>query len=181
MRRKLPAAFLAVFAAATVQAGSFFVLELKGGARVFALDRPVARGRVVLFHRHPDGIYTSISAEEVVKIAPAASADRTEKFHPGELMVLGSDIEGRAPQGVGPPPEAPASRSAYQPPDYGYGMSWGYGWARSRPPVPPPPRQTVPTSIGPNGFPILAPPGSPGSTPPHIGSNGFPILAPRKD
>jgi hypothetical protein len=181
MRRKLPAAFLAVFAAAAVQAGSLFVLELKGGARVFALDRPVAKGRVVLFHRHPDGIYTSISAEEVLKIAPAGSADRTDRFQPGELMVLGGDIEGRALEGVGSPPEPPQTRPAYQPSDYGYGVPWGYGWGARPAPVPRPPPRAVPTTIGPNGFPILAPRGSPGSTPPPIGSNGFPIIAPRKD
>jgi hypothetical protein len=34
------------------------------------------------------------------------------------------------------------------------------------------------TVIGPDGLPILAPPGAPGSTPPIIGPNGTPILAP---
>lgn len=179
MRRKLPAAFLAVFAAAAVQASSLFVLQLRGGARVFALDRPVPKGRVVLFHRHPDGIYTSISAEEVLKIAPAGSADRTEKFQPGELMVLGGDIEGPSSETVGLPP-TPPDRPASLPADYGYGTYWGYGFSGGghHPRPPHPPRPVVPTNIGPNGFPILAPPGSPGSTPPPMGSNGFPIIAP---
>ena len=178
MRRAFLAALLAVLSAASLTAASLFVLELKGGSRVFALDRPVPKGRTLVFHRHPDGIYTSISADEVVKIAPAPSPDRTEKFQPGETMLLGGNVEGTPTQGVAPPPEPPASRAAYDAPDYGYSMSWGFGWGASRPPRPVAPPRPVPSTIGPNGFPILAPPGTPGSVPPSIGPNGFPILAP---
>lgn len=43
------------------------------------------KGRVLVFHRYPDGIFTSISSDEVARIAPASAADRTEKLAPGEL------------------------------------------------------------------------------------------------
>ena len=64
---------------------------------------------------------------------------------------------------------------------YGYGYT-GYGWGGSVRPSSPavPVAPAAATRIGPNGFPILAPRGSPGSTPPAIGPNGFPILSPQK-
>ena len=180
MRRSLLAALLAVFSATSLWAGSLFVLELKGGSRVFALDRPMQAGRVVVFHRHPDGVYTSISADEVVKIVASSSAGRSEKSRSGETIFLGSDTGG-APRPASPPPaEPPAAGLEYYAPDYGYGMYWGYGGPSTPPPQRPPPLpRGVPTNIGPNGFPILAPPGSPGSVPPPIGSNGFPDPRPR--
>jgi hypothetical protein len=180
MRRPLLAALAALFAAAALSAGSLFVLKLKSGARVFALDRPVEKGHVLVFHRHPDGVFTSIPADEVEKIAPTSSADRTEKFAPGELMVLGRDVEGPTPERAAPAPPAP-NRPAYYPPDYHYGMYWGFGPGfghRHRPMRPPIDNLRVPALVGPNGFPIIAPPGSPGSTPLPIGPNGFPMIPP---
>src|SRR5262249_5411458 len=58
---------------------------------------------------------------------------------------------------------------------YGYGY-WGGGTLPPPRPVPAPPAGGP--NIGPNGFPIIAPPGSPRSVPPPIGSNGVPIIAP---
>ncbi|HEV2064289.1 MAG TPA: hypothetical protein VGS00_07045, partial [Thermoanaerobaculia bacterium] len=84
MRRTL-AALIAFGCAAVVSASSLYVLELKGGVRVFALDHPLEKGRVLVIHRHPDGVFTSISSAEVARIAPASAADRTEKLAPGEL------------------------------------------------------------------------------------------------
>ena len=58
---------------------------------------------------------------------------------------------------------------------YGYGDYdyWGGGY------VPPPrPGPVPPSRIGPNGYPILAPPGTAGSVPPPIGPNGYPIISP---
>jgi hypothetical protein len=76
----------------------------------------------------------------------------------------------------------PAPDMTVAPSDQGYGYDYGYtdygyygggGYVRPHPPGP-----AAPSRIGPNGFPIIAPPGSPGSVPNPIGSNGFPILAP---
>jgi hypothetical protein len=64
--------------------------------------------------------------------------------------------------------------------DSGYGydyLDWGYGGGGGYVPSRPP-RPAVPTNIGPNGYPIIAPPGTPGSVPNPIGSNGYPIIAP---
>src|SRR6266542_1924298 len=175
MRRALLAGFIALVGAAALLAGSLYVLELKGGALIFALDRPMEKGRLLVFHRYPDGLYTSLAAEEVVKILAGASAPRTERFQPGETMVLGNEVEGPTPEEATTttPPPGPSS---YSPADSGYGISWGYGFGGHPRPIPP--VRPAPSNIGPNGFPILAPPGSPGSVPPRIGPNGFPILAP---
>ena len=34
---------------------SYYALEMRGGSRIFAVDQPVRKGSVVLFHRYPDG------------------------------------------------------------------------------------------------------------------------------
>ena len=93
-----------------------------GAAVVMAEDQPVARGSVVLFHRHPDGRYTSVPAEEVAAIrtvttqtvvttgtrrrlrtrpvvgtatAVAGSAE-PRPLAPGESMVIGTTGDGAA-------------------------------------------------------------------------------------
>jgi hypothetical protein len=142
------------------------------------------KGGVVVFHRYPDGIYTSISAGEIVKIVASSTAStaagRSAKLRSGEAILLGSDAGGSLRREAVPPTEPPASGLEYYAPDYGYGMYWGYGGPATPPPQrPPPPSGALSTNIGPNGFPILAPPGSPGSVPPPIGSNGFPIISPQ--
>jgi hypothetical protein len=167
---------LSVEAGAAMPQGSLFVMELKGGARVYALDHPLQKGRILVFHRHPDGIYTSLAADEVERIVAGASEPRSRKMQPGDLKNLGPMAEGSAREANASAPQAPS----YEPTvmdDYGY---WGYGSGGGRPPRPPRPPAPVPTPlpIGPNGYPIIAPPGTPGSTPPPIGSNGFPIIAP---
>jgi hypothetical protein len=161
---------------AALTQGSLFVMELKGGSRVYALDHPLQKGRTLVFHRYPDGVYTSLAADEVERIVAGAVEPRSGKMQPGDLKSLGPMSEG-----PGRDPNAPAPQAtSYEPTvmdDYGY---WGYGWGgggRPRPPRPPGPVPT-PLPIGPNGFPIIAPPGTPGSTPPPIGQNGFPIISP---
>ena len=177
MRRALTI-LIAFGCAAVVSASSLYVLELKGGARVFALDRPLEKGRVLVFHRHPDGVFTSISAAEVARIAPASAADRTEKFQPGELMVLGHDVEGPVSEGGAPSLAPPAARAAYSMPDYGYGYGYGYGAyggygsGGGHPSPPSRPHPHAPPLVGPNGY--------PGTPQLPIGSNGFPELQPRR-
>jgi hypothetical protein len=179
MKTPVCAALLALLAGtgAGLAPGSLFVMELRGGAKVYSLDQPASKGRVLVFHRYPDGVYTSIAAHDVERIVAGASEPRSHKLAPGDVRSLGNMAEGpvREPAAPAPPP------TAYEPyvlDDPGY---WGYGWGGGgrppRPPRPVPPMVT-PLPIGPNGFPILAPPGSPGSTTPPIGSNGFPIISP---
>jgi hypothetical protein len=163
---------------------SYYVLELRGGSHIYATDLPVRKGRLTLFHRYPDGVYISVSSSELVKIEaaqeppPAEPAKAAGKFAPGDLRYIGGELHG--PGADRPAPAQPASGEPPAYTDGGYGYYdygyWGGGYVPPRP-VPPPPAGG--SHIGPNGFPIIAPPGSPGSVPPPIGSNGFPIIAPQ--
>jgi hypothetical protein len=165
----------ALAASASPAASSrYYALELKGGSQIFSADVPLKKERVLVFHRYPDGTYMSLAASEVEKIvAREGEPSKTEKLAPGETLYIGNAVEGPGyvmPEG---PPPAPGYGGYYDP-GYGYGEYWGGGYnPPPRPPGPPPPSR-----IGPNGFPILAPPGTAGSVPPPIGANGFPILAP---
>lgn len=178
MKRAAGLALASIFAASHASAASYYALQVKGGSRVYALDEPVRKGRVMLFHRYPDRVYTSLAASEVEKVilvsepAPAAAV-----LAPGQEVFIGAPLPG--PSYVAPPVAA-APQVVYVAPGYGYGYgytgsSWGGGGDRPPPGSP----QAPPSRIGSNGFPILAPPGSPGSTTPSIGSNGFPVLAPQ--
>lgn len=167
---------LSVSAHASGILSSYYALELRGGSRLFATDRPVRRGRVLLFHRYPDGAYLSLGAAEVVSVTALESAPPPVEgaLKPGETVYVGGALEG--PRFEAPPPAAEMvmtqDSSLYY--DYGYGYWGGGGYIPPRPPPPVPPSR-----IGPNGFPIIAPPGTPGSVPNPIGPNGFPILSPQ--
>jgi hypothetical protein len=159
---------------------TYYALEIHGGSKVWAVDRPVQKGRVYLFHRFPDGVYMSLAAAEVEKVAPQTDPPPTAGLAPGQAMFVGPTLPGyAAPPATQAPP---ASETVVVDPGYGYSDSyWGSGyWGGGGwvPPRPQPPSPGAPTRIGPNGYPILAPPGSPGSVPPPIGPNGFPVLAP---
>ncbi len=158
---------------------TYYALEVHGGSRVYATDQPVHKGRVYLFHRFPDGIYMSLAASEVEKVVSLTEPPPAERLAPGQSVYVGPALpsSGFAPA---PPPRetAPPADTTYIDPGYGYGYSDSY-WGGGGGYVPPPrPGPVPPTRIGSNGYPILAPPGSPGSKPLPIGPNGFPILAP---
>lgn len=165
-----------LLAATTSLTGSmtYYVLELRGGSKVYSLDRPVPKGKVLVFHRYPDGVYLSLSAAEVERVSTLeAEPPSAEKLAPGSTLYVGPPVEG---PGYEAPPGPPQYADTYVDSGYGYtDYYWGGGYVPPRPPVPPP---FVPPRIGPNGFPIIAPPGTPGSVPPRIGPNGYPILAP---
>jgi hypothetical protein len=155
---------------------SYYVLELRGGSHLYASDKPVRKGRVVLFHRYPDGAYLSLAASEVASVTALESAPPPVegKLKPGETIYVGGALEGPRFEGAPPQPaDMVVSQDSSMYYDYGYGYWGGGGY------IPPsPPRPAVPSNIGPNGFPIIAPPGTPGSVPNPIGPNGYPILAP---
>jgi hypothetical protein len=168
-----------ILASSLLHSMTYYVLELRGGSHVYATDAPVRKGRLTLFHRYPDGVLVSVASSELVKVETAQEPPpQAEKFAPGDVRYIGGLQHG--PGRPAPEPAAAPDMNVYPGYaeggylDYGYGYSWG-GNVPSRPPPPPPAR----SNIGPNGFPIIAPPGSPGSVPPPIGSNGFPILAPQ--
>lgn len=146
-------------------------IQMRGNSRVLALDVPVRRGRLYLFHRYPDGVYMSVPAEDVLGIA-ATTVEPPAKLP--ETVVLGPTGEGLPADAAGP---AAATPQTYY--DMGYPGYYGYGYwpcfgcgGNPRPPHPSP--NPPPSIVGPNGFPLL--PGSPQPLP--IGPNGFPILSP---
>jgi hypothetical protein len=118
----------------------------------------------------------SLSAVEVGKVVTLSEAPQPDRHAPGETLYIGPLLSG--PNAPAPPVAAPAGPPADEPAYAGDGYGdYGWGWGGGSPPSRPP-GLVPPSRIGPNGYPILAPPGSPGSTPPPIGSNGFPILSP---
>jgi len=158
---------------------TYYALEIRGGSRVWAVDRPVQKGRIYVFHRFPDGVYTSVAAAEVERVEPQTEPPPPAGLAPGQAIYVGPTLPIYAAPSA-PPAPAPPDVVVVDP-GYGYSdMYWGGGyWGGGGGWIPkPPPPSPGATRIGPNGFPILAPPGSPGSVPPPIGSNGFPVLAP---
>jgi hypothetical protein len=154
---------------------SYYVLELRGGSHLYASDKPVRKGRVLLFHRYPDGAYLSLAAGEVASVTALESAPPPVegRLKPGETVYVGGALEGPRFEGApSPPADMVVSQDSSMYSDYGYGY-WGGGGYIPRPPGP-----SAPSNIGPNGYPIIAPPGTPGSVPNPIGPNGYPILAP---
>src|SRR5215471_4845180 len=55
--------------ASDATSSTYYALEVRGGSRIYALDRPVQKGRVYVFHRFPDGVYMSLAVSEVEKVA----------------------------------------------------------------------------------------------------------------
>lgn len=177
MKRSTCLLFSGILVSSTLLATPYYALELRGGSRIYANDPPVRKGRLILFHRYPDGSYMSLAAAEVERVVeaeqPPAPAATPTTF---DTVFIGPAVEGPSR-----PPEPSAQRDVGPPPDYGSGGYMGWAWGGYFPPPRPPrPAPFVPSNIGPNGFPIIAPPGSPGSAPPRIGPNGFPILAPQR-
>ena len=178
MKRATGLVLAAMLIASFGSSMTYYVLQVRGGSRIYSMDAPVRKGRQLLFHSYPDGTYMSLAASEVEKITTAEEPipPPAGQIAPGQTVFVGPAL-------LGPNYEAPATA----PPDFvvtsgydsGYdydGMYWGGGYFPPHPPGPPP--RPVPSRIGPNGFPILAPPGTAGSVPPAIGPNGYPILAP---
>ncbi|MEO8433196.1 MAG: hypothetical protein ABI592_16960 [Acidobacteriota bacterium] len=180
------AVLFALFAAALAPASRaraerLWTLQLAGGSVVLSLDAPEERGAAFVFHRHPDGVFSSVRTADVRRISIAEGPDRDKKrARAWEVLVIGRDAEG-PDRGTGErgAPRGPASAPASPEGDIGYGFStWGYpgtpGFPYHRPPGVPPPGR-VPSLARPNGFPAVGPLGP--AAPP-IGPNGFPILAP---
>jgi hypothetical protein len=162
-----------LLAPAVSHADRLWTLQLEGGTVVLALDRPEERGATVVFHRHPDALFSSLRAKDVVRITSAEGPPKKpRKSIEGTMLVLGRDADPpeEFAQAAPPPPDASAYPEPYA---YDY-ASYGGGYSR---PSRPHPRPHVPATLGPNGYPILNPT-FPAAQPPPIGANGFPILAP---
>jgi len=166
---------------ATPGSMTYYALEIRGGSHLYAADKPVRKGKVVLFHRYPDGGFVSLPATEVVSMAPIEAPPKPregeEKLAPGATVYVGPALEGPRYDLPAPVEAPPAFDSGYGYGFYDYGYGYGYGGGGYVPPRPG--RPAPPSNIGSNGFPIIAPPGTPGSVPNPIGANGYPILAPQ--
>ena len=177
MKRVAGLALTAILITSLGSSMTYYVLEVRGGSRILSTDQPVRKGRQVLFHEYPGEVYMSLSAAEVEKITPLeGTPPRSGDLSPGETVFIGPVLQG-------PNARASEETASPQPPadtvmDSGYGSSvyyWGGAYLPRPHPMPPRP---APSNIGANGYPILAPPGTPGSVPPQIGPNGYPVLAP---
>lgn len=154
------AAFLASDAA---RADRFWALQLEGGSVILSLDPPQERGAVVVFHRSPDGTFSSLPSREVRRITIAEGpARRKPRSLDGQILIFGRDSEDRDWLDREREREAAARPATREPPEPASpAPMWGAVGFASRPTLRPAPPGRV--RVGPNGFPVLSPPGSPGS------------------
>ncbi len=96
MRRCLLLAFLTLCVTSLAPAQTIYEIELRGDARLLSKDRPVQRGRLALFHRYPDGLFTSIPEEEIVRIETTEVSAKSKTLKPGETIELGPTGGSRA-------------------------------------------------------------------------------------
>lgn len=178
MRRALAtAALLAgifLVPARLARADRLWTLQLTGGSVVLSLDPPEERGTTLVFHRHPDGLFSSLRAGDVRRITLAEGPIHKPKPSlDGKIMIFGRDADPptrmvrRMPRDSGDAGFADADADA----DQG-GQSQGV-WTSgtsSAAPAPRPPRMHR-QRIGSNGFPT-------GFRTLPVGPNGFPTLAP---
>jgi hypothetical protein len=182
-------------------------VALAAGAKAFALPPPSAvadKGRLldeimrltsggfsdqtvlVFVKARRADIPPILTAEDFLRLRKTGVAETVIDYLSG-ASAIELDTAGRtAEMDVEPAKEPTNPEPMYLAPPYGYWPPYGGGYVgsspffprhhfpRHRPALPP---QTGFPRIGPNGFPILAPPNGPGGTPPPIGSNGFPVLS----
>ncbi|MEP6767997.1 MAG: TolC family protein [Acidobacteriota bacterium] len=87
MKRFLAGALLALVGTGWAGADTQYRIELRGRAAVVSKDKPVERGTMLMYHRAPDGVLTSVPREEVVRVeayetAPAAPRESTPAASP---------------------------------------------------------------------------------------------------
>ena len=156
------ASFWAVFWPPPMGASTtYYALEIRGGSRVYALDTPVRKGRVYLFHRYPDGVYMSLAAGRSRKSSARRSRRSQRASRRGRPYSSGRPLSGPGAVVAAVARGASAGHDDVDDSGYGYyGYDWG--WGGYVPPLRGRPDPSPPSRIGPNGFPILAPPGSRG-------------------
>src|SRR5450755_2661299 len=55
----------------SARADRLWALQLQGGSDLLSQDAPEERGRTIVFHRHPDGLFSSLPSGEVRRITIA--------------------------------------------------------------------------------------------------------------
>ena len=171
----LTLAAAALVGPSSASADRLWTVQLKGGAVVLSLDPPEERGRLLVFHRAPEGALSSLPAETVQRISIASGpAKKPRRSLDGQVLLLGHDLDAdereefsRAQTGPSlPPPETPSDDVGYA---YASGGSGYFGAGL------PPPDRMLPHGRR-HGFSSVPPRGNiPGEALP-IGPNGFPIL-----
>jgi len=173
MRRYFLLALLGFSFASFAAAQRVYQIDLRGNARLLSRDRPVQKGRLALFHRHPDGVFLSVPEQEIVRVTELANL-ASKAPQRGEAIDVGPTGGNDRFQVTAPEAPGPGNASGlYGPMTPG---SYGYGGA---------PRSgggagvggfsAVPPLAAPNGFPL-----SPGATPPVVGPNRFPTMVPAR-
>jgi len=106
MKRAAGLAILMILAASRGSSTSYYALEVRGGSRIYAVDEPVRKGRMMLFHRFPDGVFMSLAASEVENVLALQEPPQTEGLAPGQQVFIGPPLSGPNFQA---PPAAPVA------------------------------------------------------------------------
>ena len=140
LRFRLSLVFVAaaLLAPGAARADRFWALQLEGGSVILSLDPPQERGAVVVFHRSPDGTFSSLPSREVRRITIAEGPGRRKpRSLDGQILIFGRDSEDREWLDRDREREA-AERPATREPEPAYGVPmWGWGSLPSRPPLRP--------------------------------------------
>jgi hypothetical protein len=94
-------------------AQSVYEIDLRDRANYLSSDRPVERGRVVLFHRYPDGALLSIQKDEVARVARVPAAATNRALMPGEAIDVGPTANFERPEAASPEQSGPDLPPAY--------------------------------------------------------------------
>lgn len=93
---------LPCWAAGQTQAQATFRIELRGQSAILSKDQPVQRGSLLVFHRYPDGVLTSVPQEQVLRVVEAKPAAPPKTPAPAATPVP-------TPSEKSPPPAAAAA------------------------------------------------------------------------
>ncbi len=151
--------------------GALDTIELRDGSRILAKDRPYHRGSVMIFHKYPSGVRTSLREEQVLRVETQAVEITNPTLRPGDVVFLGATGAGPASA----PPEETVVIAPGTPPGGVYdprNPAYGGGY---------PPRTLNPNGSSSGSF-LVVPPsdtaraasGEPPTMEPPVGANGFP-------
>src|SRR5262244_797690 len=91
MRRAAPGVFLFVLAAAVGSAQTvLYRVELAGAEPLWAEDRPLESGALIVFHRSPGGTLVSVRKSDVKRIVATKAPAAARTLPPGSEIVLGA-------------------------------------------------------------------------------------------
>jgi hypothetical protein len=88
MRRYLLLALLGFSFASVATTQTVYQIDLRGNARLLSRERPVHKGHLALFHRHPDGVFLSVPEQEIVRVTELANL-ASKALLPGEAIDVG--------------------------------------------------------------------------------------------